>query len=158
MKHIMLLLISVLGLGCGAEPTPAAGSPDRQETLLSYPPLPLERLTMLWDSATAYDIVFNNLPISASQHERRDVQMSLTYVASESPQIDPACKPLGHVWFQAGANRGEEADLYFSMGCVYYLWYEDGRPAYANALTPAGVEFYNNILRQAQQTPPQNDH
>ncbi|CAH1002203.1 hypothetical protein LEM8419_03120 [Neolewinella maritima] len=135
--------------GCGAEPK------EKQPAAPSYPPLPLERLTVLWDSATTYDVVFNELPISASQQNLGDIQQSLTYIASDAPQIDPDCTPVGHVWFQAGPNRGEEADLYFSAGCVYYLWYENGRPAYANALTEAGVVFYNNILRQAQQAQPQ---
>jgi hypothetical protein len=45
-----------------------------------------------------------------------------------------------------------EADLYFNpnQGCIYYLFFQDGKPAYANRIMPAGIDFYTQIFQSAQ--------
>lgn len=160
MTYLRLLLV-VLTLGlltCGnstgktspedSEPAPTEyGTPLHSAPPPPYPPIPLDRLAYLWDSVTTLDILFYDLPISASQQAQSDLRTSLTFIASDAPTSMEKCIPTGHIWYTARGGRQEDADFYFSSGCVFYLWYETGVPTYANSLTEAGVNFYNNIIQ-----------
>lgn len=116
----------------------------------AYPSIPIDRLEYLWNNSTYMDVVFYQLPVSLNQSTQDQVRSTLMGVGQEVSYIDPACQSIGRIFFQVGGENQETAEIYFQEGCTFYLWLEDDKPAYANLMTEAGINFYNNILRQVQ--------
>jgi len=126
-------------------PTPAVADGP------SYPSISLDRLEYLWENATYMDATFYHLPISINQSTLAQIQATLNSVGESPAQLKADCAPAGHIWFQVNGKNVEEADIYFQAGCTSYVWYENGKPAYGNEMTLAGVKFYNNIIKSVQQ-------
>lgn len=145
------LLLAVLFCTCAPSPktdkapetTPAAGNH-------TYPSIDLDRLVYLWENATYMDATFYTLPISINQSELAQIQQTIATVGQDPLVLPTSCKATGHIWFQVNGKNIEEADIYFSPGCVGYIWYEDGKPAYSNQMTEGGINFYNNIVNSVQ--------
>jgi hypothetical protein len=151
---IALLLTGIL-YSCGSD-----GSADSQNDTTepatnpvaevpSYPSVPADTIKALFNECDYIDYVFYYTNFSVSQKEQRDIQTAITYIASETPEINPNCKPVGRIFYQVEGENRVEADLYFSQGCMYYLFYEDGKPAYANRIMPNGISFYTKIFQRA---------
>lgn len=133
-----------------ATTTPAAAPTQPAATTAgpTYPSLPKERLQYLWDNCDYIDFVFFTFDFSMSQEEKSAIQSTIGGVAAEAPVIKPSCQPIGRVFFQVDGKNVEEADLIMGEGCVYYIFLQDGKHAYANMLTEKGVGFYRNIFTQ----------
>lgn len=136
-----------------AEKTPATTPTQPSEMVKAGPPLypsfPLERLEYLFNTADYIDVIFYDLPISLSMNEKSSVQTFLSYVAVEVPPSLPHCtKAAGRIFFQVKGENVDEADLYFSNGCKYLVFYKEGKPAHANFLTEQGVAYLNSLLQQ----------
>lgn len=156
-RSIFFATLALLILGCGntstpnantASTTPTAPPAAAPTTAASYPSLPKERLKYLWDNCDYVDFVFFNFDFAMSQEEKSAIQSTLAGVATEAPVIKPSCQPIGRVFFQVAGKNVEEADLVMGEGCVYYIFLEEGKHAYANMLTEEGVGFYRNIFTQ----------
>ena len=116
-----------------------------------YQSVPLDTLMMLFQQCDYIDYVFYYTNFSVSQSNQPDIQQSLRYISENPPFIKDECKPQGHIFFQVNGDNRLEADLYFQAGCTYYVFYKDGKPAYANELMPSGIQFYNNIFQSVKQ-------
>lgn len=127
-----------------AAPTIAATGTD---SLPTYPSIPFERLKHIFDNATYLDATFYELPISINQSETAQIQTTIAGISTQPIALAPTCKATGHIWFQIDGKNIEEADIYFGDRCVGYVWYENGKPAYSNALTEQGAAFYMNIFK-----------
>lgn len=153
------IFLAGLGLGCGddgntdnrntgSDPTTtASGTPSAAPV---YPSVPADTIRALFNACDYIDYVFYYTNFSVSQKEQRDIQTAISYIASETPEIGPNCKPVGRIFYQVDGENRLEADLYFSQGCMYYLFYQDGQPAYANRIMPAGIDFYTKIFQSTQ--------
>jgi hypothetical protein len=156
---IGLLLTSLL-YSCGSDAASETDSktanttPPPAETAPAptYPSIPADTIRALYNECDYIDYVFYYTNFSVSQKEKRDIQTAITYIASETPQINPNCQPVGRVFYQVEGENRLEADLYFNsnQGCIYYLFFQDGKPAYANLIMPAGIDFYTKIFQSAQ--------
>ena len=151
-KWILICCLGALVSACGSgeqtasdtktESAPTQAPPSSQV----YPSLPVQRLEELWQVCDYIDFVFYNTNFSMNQSEQASIQKTLRHVAAEVPDIKPECKAVGHLFYQSKGRILLEADLYFSPGCAYFVFMENGKPAYANEMTPDGVEFYNKIF------------
>ena len=130
---------------------PASSQQPAGEQL--YPSIPLDTLQMLWAQCDYIDYVFYYKDFSVSQNKQVDIRGAIRYISEEAPVIPPACQPIGRVFFQVQGENRLEADLYFSQGCAFFLFYEDGKKAYANAMMPAGVQFFNQVMSAGIQAP-----
>lgn len=154
------LLLTSLLFSCGSDtaseadsdtanttPTPAETAPAP-----TYPSIPADTIRALFNECDYIDYVFYYTNFSVSQKEKGDIQTAITYIASEAPKINPNCQSVGRVFYQVNGENRLEADLYFNpnQGCIYYLFLENGKPAYANRIMPAGIDFYNKIFQSAQ--------
>lgn len=126
-----------------------AAAPTQEAEAPSYPSVPADTIRALFNECDYIDYVFYYTNFSVSQKEKRDIQTAITYIASETPAISPNCKPVGRIFYQVDGENRVEADLYFDQTCMYYLFYEDGKPAYANRIMPAGIDFYTKIFQSA---------
>ncbi len=150
-----LLLISLL-CTCGPSPekapeTDAAAAAEPQQGGVEYASIELSRLEYLYANATYMDATFYNLPVSINQSSIDQIRSTLSGIGVAPATIYPTCAPFGHIWFQVNGKNIEEADIYFQGDCVAYVWYENGKPAYANKMTPEGAGFYQNIINSVTQ-------
>ena len=155
MKSIYLILILPLFfVGCQSE---AATSQKKQPVQTEavhfdkkFPSIDPNRLTMLWDSASNVDIVFYNLDFSLSQSKLQDIRGMINTISPEVPEINPGCPAIGRLFFVVDGRNELEADLIFQDDCHYYIFYEDGKQKYANEMTSAGINFFNNVFKNVQ--------
>ena len=133
----------------GSEAESAFAGEDERNVL--YPSMPFERLKYIFEHATYMDATFYDLPISINQSSPEQIQATIAGVGSLPMNFADGCKPMGHIWFQVNGKNVEEADIYFAQTCAGYVWYDGGKPAYSNALTEQGANFYLNILQSVQQ-------
>lgn len=136
--------------------TPAAEPPANNASASSsvgtalYPSITGETVKMLWEKCDYVDFVFYYLNFSMSQKVQNSIRQTITHISTEVPLIDPNCQPIGRIFFQSEGQNISEADIFYSNGCAYYIFYEDGKYAYANKMLPQGTQFYDNIFKQVQ--------
>ncbi|NJC25109.1 hypothetical protein [Neolewinella antarctica] len=124
-------------------------SPPTEVTpeVVTYASLPYDRIKYIFEHATYLDATFYYRDISINQTELSQIQATLAGISPEPLVIAPGCRAIGHIWFQVDGVSVEEADIYFQDECVGYVWYEGGKPFYANSLTEGGANFYRNIFK-----------
>ncbi|MCB0587490.1 MAG: hypothetical protein KDD06_19505 [Phaeodactylibacter sp.] len=147
--------------GCqSGQPKQESGQESREEASSGqpagekpYPSLPLDTLQMLWNQCDYIDYVFYYKDFSVSQNQQSDIRASIRHISEEVPAISPSCQPVGRIFYQVQGENRLEADLYFSPECSFFVFYEDGKKAYANAIMPAGVQFFNQVLSTGANPP-----
>jgi hypothetical protein len=120
-----------------------------------YESIPVERLENLFYNCDYIDYLFYQTNFSMSQSDQAAIQTTLAAIGAEAPTVYPECQAIGRIFFQIEGQNAAEADIYLSQQCMYYVWMENGKPAYANLMTENAVKFYANIFQQVQQGPPQ---
>lgn len=154
-RSLAALLLISLFCTCGPSPGKEAATETSavatSQPGVSYPSIELSRLEYLYDNATYMDATFYNLPVSINQSSLDQIRTTLGGIGVDPATIAANCSPAGHIWFQVNGKNVEEADIYFQEGCVAYVWYESGKPAYSNQMTQAGAGFYQNIINSVQQ-------
>lgn len=153
--RFLLLLLCLSGFSACTNKQ-SKDDPAKTPTATTLPSIAVERLEYLFEKATYMDATFYELPVSINQSELAQIQQTIATVAAEPMPLSPGCKAVGHIWFQVDGKNIEEADIYFSAGCVGYVWYQDGQPAYSNKMTEAGINFYGNVFQQVQNAPAGN--
>lgn len=131
-----------------AQPNNADGAATAGEA--TYPSIPVDKVKMLWDNCDYVDFVFYYLNFSMSQKVQNSIRQTIAHISSDVPKINPNCQPIGRIFFQSDGKNISEADIFYSNGCSYYIFYEDGKYAYANLMLPQGAQFYDNIFKQVQ--------
>jgi hypothetical protein len=164
-KYFLLLMISLLLGACQGNNQASSNETNQAEQATTtqgdteaakqgeqlYPSLPLDTLVALYNECDFIDYVFYYTNFSVSQSEKKDIQTAIRYISEEVPLINAGCKPQGRLFFQVDGENRLEADLYFAPECTYYIFYKEGKPAFANKLMPGGIQFYNNIFNSIQQ-------
>jgi hypothetical protein len=152
-RSFSALLLITLFCTCGPSPeketaveTPVAVASQS----VSYSSISLDRLEYLYDNATYMDATFYNLPVSINQSSLEQIRTTLAGIGEAPATIAANCSPSGHIWFQVNGKNIEEADIYFQEGCVAYVWYENGKPAFGNEMTQNGIGFYQNIINSVK--------
>lgn len=160
MDRFIVLLLSLAALA-GCQGGQAEKGAARQEQAVAeapageklYPSIPLDTLQMLWDQCDYIDYIFYYQDFSISQNQQADIRGAIRYISEEAPAIQPNCQPIGRIFFQVQGDNRLEADLHFTQGCTYFIFYENGKKAYANAIMPAGISFFNQVMSTAANPP-----
>lgn len=127
-----------------AQSSPVAAPPPAKEVL---PGLPATTARLLWDSCTLIDYVFFDLPISMSMDQQNSIRTVLRHIGGKAPEaLNPACKPIGKIYYQVKGNIILNASLYLSDSCAYFVFYEGEQKKYANLLTEEGYKFYKQTI------------
>jgi len=117
-----------------------------------YPSLTQEALMNVWDNGEMIDYIFHNLPFSMNQTELQSIRTNLTYIDPKPvSEIPSHCKPFARQFYQVGGDIVLESDVYFSEGCQFYVFWEDGKAKYANYMADSGILFFNKMVEQAMQ-------
>ena len=168
MKYLMYITTFLICLyACGGEKTGQTSSPGTDTTQAAknsttptkagYPSLTQEALMNIWDNGEMIDYIFHDLPFSMNQTELNSIRTNLTYIDPRPvSEIPTKCKPFARQFYQVGGDIVLESDIYFSEGCQFYVFWEDGKAKYANYMAESGVTFFNQMVKQAMQARQQN--
>ena len=127
-------------------------APKIEGQAISYPSLPMATVEKLYKECTYMDYIFDNLNFSISQDKQSSIRASIGFISTEPPEnIPTGCKSIGRKFFHINGEIVLEADVYFSNNCSFYIFFENGKPKYANKMTTEGLNFYNNIIKTGQQ-------
>ena len=163
-QFILMMIVAGFFFACGgstgggqekasSETTPASNETATTSTSEGYtlPPYPQEKVKVLFDSCDYIDVIFYYESFSINQHNKKDIIGMLNNVSSNPPaSINPDCQPIGRIFFQIQGRNAAEADIFFQDQCLYFLFYEDKKYAYANNFTQSGVNFFSNIFAQVK--------
>lgn len=167
MRHIYFIaIISVLLFSCKSSNDQDAAAQVTTSTQKSktnkavannsnvekYPGVTEGMIRRLMNQCDYVDYIFYNLPISISQDDKKAILSNINFIAKTSPESIPAtCKPMGRKSFQKNGEIMIEADIYINVEekCFFYVFYENGKKAYANHMTADGINFYYNVFGQA---------
>jgi len=154
MKLYPLLFISaiVIWSSCSKENKSnqtATSTVPEVTTSEALPLPPIETLQYLYEACTHIDYVFYNDPFSMSLDDRGSIQRTLSHISTSMAPEPSNCKPKGRIFFDVGLETVLEAEFYFSTGCVYFIFYEDGQKKYSSYMTPEAVQYMNNYIGQA---------
>ena len=151
--HQFLFLFLILPLGSCGNSSSTTNAKEQISTGTNavegptYPSITQEEMIDLFNRCDYIDYIFYNYSFSISQGEKPAIQAALNHVSKTIAKNDPSCKPIGRIFYQIEGENVLEADIFFAQGCKYYLFYKDQKPVYANELSPAGVNFYNNVFQ-----------
>ena len=126
-------------------------TPTATQEEIYLPSLSMDEMKILWDSCNAVDFLYYELPISTSLNDQYSIQQSLRHV-SEAPvtlTYKNNCKPIARVFYK---NEGEdliEAEVYFSQGCSFFVFFKNGKPVFSNLMTNEGIKHFNEIIQKA---------
>lgn len=62
------------------------------------------------------------------------------------------CKEIAFLFIKSQGEQIAHVGAFFGEGCYYYVFYEDNKPKYANAMNQEGVAFFTRILAQVNTT------
>lgn len=156
-----LFVLSLILLLAACKPDSSSKSSTSSDTsaaaaqAVEYPQLPIETLRTLVAECDHIDFTMYRPQLSMSQDMPEVIKMTLGHI-SELPAVhNTANQPNGHVFYQAKGETLLDADLYILKDKSYLVFYKDGKPAFANAMTSDGVAFFDNIFSRMQQMAPQ---
>jgi hypothetical protein len=135
--------------------SPAIETKIKSNGKAMYPSIPFKTIKALYEKCDYVDYSFNNLPFTISRQEPNDLRHSLGQIAQEVALVDSNCSPFGRMIYYKDGEVALEGLIYYSKGCNYFVFLENNQPKYANFMTPSGVQFFNGLLAQLQQTPKQ---
>ena len=124
------------------------------QKLLPPPPMPVQVAQMLWDSCTAIDYTFFELPISMSVDDQPTIRQNVRHIALDGIlDFAAGCKPIARIFFAKGTSIVLDADFYFQQNCTYYMYFKHGenKPIFANKMTQEGLDFFKSVSAQAAQ-------
>lgn len=151
MKKIILL--ALLGLfACKADKTNTSNVAQAPVSKAQAPPaISTEKLIELYENCDFIDIIFKDLPFSISQGDKPSIQQTIRNINNVAPPtINAGCPYFAELIFQENGEIVLDGKIFFQEGCTYYLFYEKGVVKYSGSFTQDGINFYNNILAQAE--------
>jgi hypothetical protein len=117
------------------------------------PGVPQEVMVKLLNECTFVDYIFHVLPFSLSQEEDPSIDQNINFIDINKPlkRIPARCKKAdGRKFFLIKGKSAYDVDVYITNNCKFYVFVDkNNKPIYANEMTQAGINFYENIIKQA---------
>jgi hypothetical protein len=165
-KQILILLVIVMA-SCKNNKADMVSPPSNPSNATAtvtesgpeIPGIPKDVMVKLLNECTYLDYIFHKLPFSLSQNEDPSIDQNISFIDIEKPlgRIPSHCKPDARKFFQIKGEVVYEADVYILNGCKFYVFVDkNSKPIYANYMTQAGINFYDNIIQQAAGMTPQH--
>lgn len=131
LKILVLCAICLAYISCQnttdtATTTKKTEQQTKQQPNTTLKGLPLDMRQNLMDNCDQIDYTFFNLNFSMSQSTPDAVKGNVALLTGEvQSEIPATCKPIGRKYYQIDGDIILEAELYFSEGCLFYI-YKDG--------------------------------
>ena len=152
-----MLCMLLVSIACKQDPsrTTDENNTATQSKLVVLPFLKAEDIQTLLATTETVDMIFFNLPISVSQDDPASAKNSVMYISPATPAVAETCQADGRMsWISQGTIL-READFYLGQGCYQFVFMENNKPAYRNAMSVEAVQFFETIVKQANQQPNQ---
>lgn len=121
----------------------------------SLPSISFTEMKELYEECDFIDFIFYNVDFSMSINNKSNIQRTVSFVSTDVAKLNTACKAMGRVFFQRNGELLVEADMYHDAQCHYFVFYKDGKPAYANYITPQGQAYFQKVFSQVKVEPTQ---
>lgn len=148
-----ILFAGIILSSCGNSGTESVKDKQKEEVTeakTSLPTLSEEKLNSLKSSCDLIDFIFFDLPISMSQDNQGSIQQVLGFFDTDQVSHSDNCKAIARVFFNGTGESLLEADLFFTQGCMYFVFYSEGQPKWSNGINAAGQNFFQQIISSAQ--------
>lgn len=142
-----LIMNALLWANCQSKsPAAAAEEINVQAAVPSMPVMPVEEIDRMRTGCTGIDYTFLEPSFSMSVDDPAEVQADFGFIGTESPALDPSCRPIAMIFYKAGTERFYDAELYLTGNCQYLIFTKNGERKYANSLSEEGVANFQGIL------------
>lgn len=163
-KNIILIIcIGILFVACKSDKDKTEQNNPTESAKTSEPiaqsiPEPTEFLTptdftlldKIKESATQLDIIFPGQPMSVSQNDKTSIVQSLSFYTKKPVPLPLGCPAMGRIFYVADGEPLAEVDVHFKNGCTYLIFMENEKPIHGGLMSPAGGNFFNQILAQGK--------
>ena len=116
----------------------------------SLPSISFAEMKIIYEECDYIDFIFYTVDFSMSINNKTNIQKTVAFVSTNVARMNPSCKAMGRVFFQKNGELLVEADMYHDEQCHYFVFYKNGKPAYANQINPAGQTYFNNVFSQVK--------
>lgn len=150
---IIVMLFAVLSACKNQKDNTSINDTPTTESISKGPSLPFlqsSEVNTLYSKAESVDIIFYKLPISVNQDDPTSAKNTALYVVPASPNITSTCEPVGRLSWISNGKIFREADFYIGEGCNHFVFMENGQPAYKNAMSPEGLQFFQTVMSQVR--------
>lgn len=152
-SYIFLFVIVLGVISCKDSAKEPVAEVSQNIQSASIPGVPPELIQILLDECTGIDYIFDNWPVSMSQDEDPSIDQNILFIDLKRPvgQIPAQCRKEGRKFLKMGAQEAYNVDFYFGENCHFYVFRDKkNKPLYANYMTSAGINFYQNIFNQVR--------
>jgi len=119
----------------------------------SLPSISFEEMKKIYEGTDFIDIIFYNVDFSMSVNNKSNIQRMIGMISTNAAQVNPSCQAMGRLFFQKNGELLIEADMYYNKTCQYFVFQKNGKPAYANYITPEGQAYFAKIFSQVKVEP-----
>lgn len=152
-KYIFPVIFFVFVTSCKQSADKTASqkeTPVQEKSSQGFRSIPQEMVMDIWNNVDLLDYIFHDLPFSMSQDQQASIRTNVSYIGREAQSVIPTgCKPMARQFYAKQGNIFLEADIYFSDNCRFYVFFVDGKAAYANKMSPEGVQFFSTMISKA---------
>ena len=149
--------VILLFIACKQDASKPSDEPNTppQSKLAALPYLTNMDIQGLLAKTETVDMIFFHLPISVSQDDAASARNSVMDSSPATPAVADTCRAAGRMsWMSQGVIL-KEADFYLGQGCYQFVFIEDNKAAYRNAMSSEAIQFFETILKQVNQKPNQ---
>lgn len=125
-----------------AEETPTKVAPVTNR----MPAMPSESLFALYNATDDIDLQFLEKSFSMNAPEAM-AKNTITHISKEGAD-KVACTEICYLFVKSKGEQIAHIGVFLGDGCAYYVFYENSKPKYVNAMTQTGADSFNRILSQ----------
>ena len=122
---------------------------------VGLPSITLEEMQILYDQADYIDLIFYNMNFSMSVNDKPNVKRVVTFVDKTQPNPNFTCPTMGRIIFQKDGEILIEADMHIDKHCSHFVFFKNGKKAFANNISEQGKGYFNKIFSQVKVAPAQ---
>ena len=122
----------------------------------ALPSISFEEMKDIYETCDFVDFIFYEVDFSMSIKDKNNIQRTLSFATPTVATPNPACKAMGRVFFQRKGEVLTEADMYLGKGCNYFIFHKDGKPTYANTISPQGQAYFAEVFSKVKIQPAAN--
>ncbi|MBK8627595.1 MAG: hypothetical protein IPN86_19130 [Saprospiraceae bacterium] len=154
----LLILAFIIQTGCKQDNAKSLSTKDvvtktNEPTGPEIPGVPQDVMVKMLNECTSVDYIFHVLPFSLSQDEDPSVDQNIGFIDINRPlgRIPSNCKKAdARKFFKIKSDVVYDVDVYVTNNCKFYVFVDkNNKPIFANYMTQAGINFYDNIFKQA---------
>ena len=113
------------------------------------PSLPQENIDALFNNTDYIDVIFHAYGKSINFSEKIGIQNTVRQITNiPQPEINCAV-PFCRITYYKLPKKLLEGEIHYGNGCAYFVFPDaEGKPQYANKVSPTGIAFFNDLINK----------